>query len=98
MNVLVCHAQRYPIRRILHCPTCKTLRRMLWHDEAWYGTAVTCCHCGDSWQDGERSQRPNRRGWRTEAAAAATTEWLAAGPYDPAAHRIWLNEQIGTSS
>lgn len=95
MNVIVCRARRYSIRRIMRCATCKTRRRMLVQDEAWYGPTVTCCHCGDNWQDGERSPRSNKRGWRKEAAARATAEWLAAGPYDRAAHRSWLREETG---
>ncbi|MET9957428.1 hypothetical protein ABZ135_38550 [Streptomyces sp. NPDC006339] len=95
MNVIVCRARRFPIRRILRCPTCKTRRRMLAQDEAWYGLSMTCCHCGDRWQDGELYPRPRQRGWRKEAAANATTAWLAAGRYDSAAHQAWFNEQMG---
>ncbi|MFD6490328.1 hypothetical protein [Streptomyces sp. NPDC060188] len=93
--VIVCRARGYAIRRIFRCGTCKTRRRMLWRDEAWYGVTITCCHCGDRWQDGERYPRPSKRGWRTEAAAKATVEWLGAGAYDKAAHRAWLAEEIG---
>jgi hypothetical protein len=95
MNVIVCRARYFTIRRIWSCPTCKTRRRMVFHDEAWYGTTMTCCHCGDSWQDGELYPRPNHRGWRKEAAAKATAEWNAAGPYDRAAHRAWLAAKTG---
>jgi hypothetical protein len=94
-GVIVCWARRYPIRKIARCPICKTRRRMLVEDEVWYGTTVTCCHCGDSWQDGELSLRPARRGWRKEASAKATAKWLAAGRYDKAAHRAWFREQFG---
>jgi len=95
MNVIVCRAARFAIRRILQCPTCRTRRRMLVHDEAWYGTSMTCCHCGDRWQDGELYPRPRHRGWRKEAAAKATGEWLATGTYDSAAHEAWFNYQLG---
>lgn len=98
MNVIVCRARRYNIRRIFRCPTCKTRRRMLAQDEAWYGMTVTCCHCGDSWQDGELCPRPRMRGWRKEAAAKATAAWLAAGTYDRAAHRAWLAAETGADS
>lgn len=98
MNVIVCRARRYAIRRILRCPTCKATRRMLVHDEVWYGATITCCHCGDSWQDGELYPRPCRRGWRREAAAKATAGWVAAGRYDSAAHRAWVDEQLGRAS
>lgn len=94
-TVIICRANRYPIRRILRCPTCKTKRRMLAHDEVWYGTTVTCCHCGDHWQDGELYPRPSQRGWRKDAARKATTEWLAAGAYDRTAHENWVKYQLG---
>lgn len=94
-GVIVCRARRFLIRKVMHCPICKAKRRMLVEDEAWYGPTVTCCHCGDSWQDGELSFRPARRGWRKEAAAKAAAKWLAAGRYDKAAHRAWLREQHG---
>lgn len=97
MNVIVCRARQYNIRRIFRCPTCKTRRRMLFQDEVWYGTTTTCCHCGDSWQDGELYPRPAKRGWRKEAAAKATAEWLAAGPYDRAAHHTWLRDEMGVT-
>lgn len=97
MTVIVCRARRYLIRRIMRCATCKIRRRMLVQDEAWYGLTFTCCHCGDSWQDGELYPRPSKRGWRKEAAAKATAEWLTAGPYDQAAHRAWLREETGVA-
>lgn len=93
--VIVCRAQRYLIRRILSCPTCKTRRRMLAQDEVWYGTTLVCCHCGDRWQDGELYPRPSQRGWRKDAAAKATAEWVAAGAYDSAAHEAWVRYQLG---
>lgn len=95
MNVIVCRAAQFPMRRILPCPTCKTRRRMLAQDEVWYGTTLTCCHCGDRWQDGELYPRPQQRGWRKEAAAKATTGWLAAGVYDRAEHEAWYRQQLG---
>jgi hypothetical protein len=98
MNVIVCRARRYTIRRILRCITCKTRRRMLVHDEAWYGLTLVCCHCGDRWQDGELYPRPTRKGWRMEAAAKATAEWLAAGPYSKADHEAWFKSEMGYGS
>lgn len=94
-TAIVCWARHYAIRRILTCPTCRQRRRMLIHDEVWYGQTVICCHCGDRWQDGELYPRPNTRGWRKEAAAKATAEWLAIGPYDPAAHEAWYWRELG---
>jgi hypothetical protein len=98
MNVIVCRARRYTIRRIFPCPTCRTRRRMLFQDEAWYGMTATCCHCGDSWQDGELYPRPKKRGWRKEAAAKAAAEWIAAGPYDREAHRAWFAQETGAAA
>lgn len=95
---IVCRARQYNIRRIFRCPTCKMRRRMLWQDEVWYGVTVTCCHCGDSWQDGELYPRPAKRSWRKEAAAKATAAWLAAGRYDREAHRAWVAEQTGDAA
>ncbi|MFD8469042.1 hypothetical protein ACFV10_28540 [Streptomyces cyaneofuscatus] len=95
MSIIICQAPRFPIRRILRCATCKTRRRMLVVDNGWYGTSITCCHCGDTWQDGERALRSNKRGWRKEAAAKATTGWIEAGTYDPAAHQAWFEHQMG---
>lgn len=95
MNAIVCRARRYSIRRVMRCATCKTRRRMIVQDEVWYGPTVTCCHCGERWQDGERCLRSNKRGWRREAAAEATAEWLTAGPYDRKAHRTWLAAEAG---
>lgn len=94
-GIIVCTAARYTVRRVMRCATCKTRRRMVWHDEVWYGSTLVCCHCGERWQDGERAPRPVRRGWRKESATKATTAWLAAGKYDPAAHHAWVNYQLG---
>ncbi|MFJ9671406.1 hypothetical protein ACIRP5_11530 [Streptomyces sp. NPDC101221] len=95
MNVIVCRARHFTIRRIWHCPTCKTRRRMLFQDEAWYGMTITCCHCGDCWQGGELCPRPTKRGWRKQAAADATAGWIAAGRYDRDAHKAWLAAEMG---
>lgn len=95
MSVVICRAAEYSIRRVLRCPTCKARRRMLAQTYAWYGPQVTCCHCGDTWNDGEREPRTNRRGWRQEAATKATAGWLAAGPFDRADFDRWFHEQVG---
>jgi hypothetical protein len=49
---------------VVWCPTCERLRRMLCRFEVWYGWSVTCCGCGEQWEDGEQSERPFMRGWR----------------------------------
>jgi len=33
----------------------------------WYGPSVTCLGCGESYQDGERCERPFARGWRKKS-------------------------------
>ena len=49
------------------CPTCERPRRMLGQFQEWYGTTWTCAGCGDSWQDGERMERPFCPGWRRKS-------------------------------
>ena len=53
------------------CPTCQRPRRMLGEHAEWYGTTWTCCGCGDSWQDGERLERPFAQGWRRRSVERA---------------------------
>lgn len=65
-------------RRILPCPTCERRRRFVCRLYEWYGWMVTCCGCGDSWEDGERLPRPFARGWRAAAIARARAAWAAA--------------------
>lgn len=95
MTVTICSPPQYLIRRIAHCPTCKTRRRFIGADALWYGTTWTCCRCGDSWADGERMERPFARGWRAEATRRARASWEEAGTYDRAAHNAWLGAQLG---
>ena len=37
---------------------------MLFRFQEWYGWDVACLHCGESWGDGERIERPFAPGWR----------------------------------
>lgn len=92
---IVCRPPQFPLRRILHCPTCKTRRRFAGLDAPWYGPTWTCCTCGDSWSDGERLMRSNRRGWRAEEAAKAKRTWTEAGQYSLADHHQWLRRHLG---
>jgi hypothetical protein len=94
LAVVVCAPDTYLLRRILRCPTCRTKRRFVGKDAPWYGPRWTCCGCGDSFGDGERLQRPARRGWRKQAVAEAKRLWGEAGPFDRAAHRAWLEAQM----
>jgi hypothetical protein len=93
-SVIVCQAMSYPMRRVMDCPFCKTRRRMLARDELWYGTSLTCCHCGHTWQDGER--RPATKDQCAYAAAEARRKWIEAGVYDSEDHRAWTEEQTGS--
>lgn len=94
-TIHVCRPAVFLRRKMLNCPTCKARRRMSVREAAWYGATVTCCGCGDAWTDGERHQRPFKRGWRTQAVAAAKRDWDNAGPFDKAAYESWFREELG---
>lgn len=49
---------------VADCPTCERTRRMLAQIYEWHGPTVTCCGCGEEWQDGEMVTRPFAPGWR----------------------------------
>ena len=61
------------------CPTCERPRRMLGEFAEWYGTTWTCAGCGDSWQDGERGERPFAPGWRKRSIERACKKLSAIG-------------------
>lgn len=65
------------IRRIA-CPTCSKPRYMASWFTPWYGWDITCLKCGDRWQDGEMSERPFERAWRSKSIRAARARWRAA--------------------
>lgn len=77
-GLIICGGRGKLHRRIMHCPTCDKMRRFACSWEMWYGTTTTCCHCGDSWSDGEPHPRPFRRGWRKESIARARRDWANA--------------------
>ena len=52
-------------RRRIKCPTCQR-RTFIGALYEWYGWLITCLHCGDRWQDGERMPRPFAPGWRKD--------------------------------
>lgn len=95
MNVIICRAPGFPIRRILRCPTCRARRRFAGRIYGWYDPTITCCGCGDSWSGGERHDRPRRRGWRTTEIAAAKELWIEAGAYTKADQEGWLKQELG---
>lgn len=79
-TVQVCWSRKdWTFRRIVHCPTCQKRRRWVGWAQEWYSTIWTCCGCGDSFGDGERMERPFKRGWRSEAIKRAKADWVAYG-------------------
>lgn len=95
---VICSPPSFPIRRVLHCPTCKQRRRFAGHDATWYGPTVTCCGCGDSWTCGEMHGRPFQRGWRAKSIHAAKRAWEEAGRYSRADYEQWRTEELAASA
>ena len=95
MRLVICRPELFPLRRITHCSTCNRRRRFAGLDAPWYGVTWTCCGCGDSWADGERLQRPFRRGWRAEAKKHAKAVWAEAAGRTADERRQWIREQLG---
>lgn len=93
-RAVICRPSTFPLRRIVHCPTCKRRRRFAGRDAPWYGPTWTCCGCGDSWHDGERLPRPFKRAWRAEAKARAKQTWTDATGLTRDDHWNWLREEM----
>lgn len=76
-GIAICapHGNRY--RTVAWCHNCQRRRRMLVTLYVWYDPIEVCCMCGDSYSGGYRASRPARRGWRQEAHAKLSQEWLA---------------------
>lgn len=75
-GVMVCMANNNFLRkRIVRCPICQCKTEMVARYEAWYGTTLYCCKCGDSWCDGELYPRPFARGWRRAAVKKHRKLW-----------------------
>jgi hypothetical protein len=66
---------RYLRKTIVRCPVCECMTEMVARHEAYYGTTLSCCRCGDSWGDGERYPRPFARGWRKAAVKKHRKLW-----------------------
>jgi hypothetical protein len=97
-TVIVCRPPSFPIRRILHCPTCKRRRRMAGRDGGpYYGPTLTCLGCGDSWTCGEMHDRPFRRGWRAKEITAAKRAWDEAGQHTRAEYEAWLAAELAAA-
>lgn len=62
-------------RLITPCPTCKRRTRKVAFYTPYYGWDVTCCACGDCWDDEYMRPRPFRRGWRQQAIKEAKQSW-----------------------
>ena len=58
-----------------YCPTCAKSRFMARWFTPWYGWDMTCLKCGESWQDGERCERPFMPKWRQKSVAGALARW-----------------------
>lgn len=65
-GVIICRPRYLAHHVVTHCPICERRRRMVRTWEMWYGDTVYCLTCGERWEDGERSERPFRRGWRED--------------------------------
>jgi putative transposon-encoded protein len=65
-NAIVCIPKAHVGRRRMRCPTCRRVSTFMFRDYEWYGRFQTCLTCGDQWSDGDRLDRPFRRGWRQE--------------------------------
>jgi hypothetical protein len=80
----ICWRRVVEVRRIVDaCTTCQRRTRKVGEFEEMYGWTVTCCACGEVWQDGsdglERRPRPFERGWRQRSAERAKHRWVTAG-------------------
>lgn len=86
---------RFLHRTVRPCPTCRRRRRFVGCEAPWYGTTWTCCACGDSWTDGERHERPFRRGWRAVETSRARRLWVEAAAFKTIDHLAWIKERVG---
>lgn len=82
--VHICWRRVVEVRRIVdECPTCQRRTRKVGEFEEMYGWTITCCACGEVWQDGcdglERCPRPFERGWRKRSAESAKRKWARRG-------------------
>ena len=82
-------------RRVYKCWTCerRTPHVIKW-DGAYYGTTQYCIVCLDGWQDGERMERPFRRGWKKDRAAYIRRLWDTA--MLPARYKAWTEYDLHT--
>lgn len=80
MTHLHIHAPQPTDRRLdrMSCPTCSRRTYFAQWFTPWYGWDSTCLRCGDSWQDGEREQRPFMPKWRQKSIDSAKVRWRRA--------------------
>lgn len=70
-------------RRRATCPTCEAETDFVAaFSGAYYGDILTCTGCGDAWSEGQRLERPFRRGWRAESIRRAQQRFEAALPHE----------------
>ena len=48
----------------------------------YYGPDLTCCGCGERWQDGEMAERPFCPGWRKLNIGKAKRKWIEYGKHE----------------
>jgi hypothetical protein len=94
VSIIVCRPTGMALRRIAHCSTCGRRRRFAGLHEFWYGTTWTCLTCGERWCDGERMERPFRRGWRQESSRRARALWETGVRWQSPAHRAWMDAEL----
>ncbi len=75
--------RREELRRMRRrCPTCAKRTHQVFEAFGYYGITITCCSCGDAWEDGDggmvRSARPFERGWRARRIEDAERKWQEA--------------------
>jgi hypothetical protein len=73
VSLLHVHAPKPVATRchVIECLTCERPRRMLCRYYEWYGATVVCAGCGETWNDGERQERPFAPGWRKKSIERA---------------------------
>ena len=91
-NATVCTSGVREIRRMIRsCPVCERRRRfvIVVPVSPYYSHTMTCLGCGDSWEDGERHERPFQRGWRQKAQTKARQQWTNAFRQTPEQRAEW---------
>lgn len=88
-NLIVCSTPTTRYRFMLKCPICKGRKRATRIFGGWYGDIITCCGCGNSWNDGYPMSRTRSERVKARNIAKAKAEWAGAQP--AAAYRSELD-------